>query len=537
MDGSKWINAQTIKKNKRIKITMRTRTELTLTPENAFSESAIRNEIAQTLQVAAEEISAVRLVRRSIDARKTPVYKLLVDVFVNEKPSDNENKIEYKPVNGKKKAVVVGFGPAGMFAALRLIELGIKPIILERGKEVRGRRRDIHDLMVHRKVDPNSNYCFGEGGAGTFSDGKLYTRATKRGDTKKILRVFVQHGAEEDILVDTHPHLGSNKLPHIVEAIRQTIVRCGGEIYFESNVTDFLLNDKKITGVVVNNEKEITTDAVLLATGHSARDIFTLLHKKNILLEPKSFAMGVRIEHPQALINEMQYHSKEKNDFLPSANYSLSCQVGNRGVFSFCMCPGGVIIPASTSANELVVNGMSVSKRNSPYANSGFVVTVEPEDFKSYEKFGPFAAMMYQQEIEQTAFEAGGKNQTAPAQRVTDFLSNKISSSLPKSSYFPGTVSAPLHAILPQTIVHRLKDGLLQFNMKMRGYITEDAQMLAAETRTSSPVRIPRDRETYMHKDISGLFPAGEGAGYAGGIMSSAMDGENCADAVARFLK
>ena len=516
---------------------MKTQLELTLMPESAFTDSIIRSEIARQLQISIEEIKGVRLVRRSIDSRKSPVYKLLVDVFVNEIPSEENNTIEYKPVTGDKKVAVIGFGPAGMFAALRLIELGIKPVVIERGKEVSGRRRDIHDLMVNRLVNPNSNYCYGEGGAGTFSDGKLYTRATKRGDVKKILRIFVQHGGAEDILVDTHPHLGSNKLPDIVSAIRNTILQCGGEIHFESSVTDFILKDKKMLGVVVNNNKEMVADAVLLAAGHSAHDIFSLLHSKNILLEPKSFAMGVRIEHPQALINEMQYHSSEKTEYLPSANYSLACQIDNRGVFSFCMCPGGVIIPASTSPDELVVNGMSVSKRNSPYANSGFVVTVEPEDFKQYDEFGPFAGLMYQKEVEHSAFEAGGKNQTAPAQRVTDFLKNKISSSLPKSSYFPGTLSSPLHTILPQPIVKRLQEGLLQFNNKMKGFITEEAQMLAPETRTSSPVRIPRDRETYMHVEITGLFPSGEGAGYAGGIMSSAMDGENCADAVARYLK
>jgi len=516
---------------------MKTQIEIALLPENALSDSAIRTEISDQLQISAEEINAVRLVRRSIDARKFPVYKLLLDVYVNETPTEENPFINYKPVTGKKKVAVVGFGPAGMFAALRLLELGIKPVIVERGKDVRGRRRDIKQLMVDRLVNPNSNYCFGEGGAGTFSDGKLYTRATKRGDVKKILRIFVQHGAAEDILVDTHPHLGSNKLPEIVSSIRETILRCGGEIHFESRVTDFILKDKKILGVVLNGNEELLADSVLLATGHSARDIFSLLQAKNILLEQKSFAMGVRIEHPQALINEMQYHTKQKNEYLPSANYSLACQVNNRGVFSFCMCPGGIIVPASTAPDELVVNGMSISKRNSPFANSGFVVSVEPEDFGQYEKFGPFAGMEYQKEIEHVAFEAGGSNQTAPAQRVTDFLKDKISSSLPKSSYFPGTVSSPLHTILPQAIVQRLKEGFVQFNNKMRGFITEEAQMLAAETRTSSPVRIPRDKETYMHKEITGLFPAGEGAGYAGGIMSSAMDGENCADAVARFLK
>jgi len=515
---------------------MKTQIDLTLTPEQAFSDSAIREEISKQLLTSIESIKAVRKIRRSIDARKAPVYKLLVDVFINEQIQVEGPEVVYKPVRGEKTAIVVGFGPAGMFTALRLIELGIKPIIVERGKGVRGRRRDIHHLMVDRKVDPNSNYCFGEGGAGTFSDGKLFTRATKRGNVKKILGIFVQHGANEDILIDSHPHLGSNKLPLIVSSMRQTVLDNGGEILFESQVTDLILKNNKAVGVVINNEKELTADAVVLATGHSARDIFILLHNKNILLETKAFAMGVRIEHPQALINEIQYHSKEKNPYLPSANYSLSCQVDSRGVFSFCMCPGGIIIPASTSPDELVVNGMSISKRNSPFANSGFVVTVEPEDIKPYEKHGPFAALMYQKDIEHLAFVAGGSNQTAPAQRITDFLNNKVSATLPKASYFPGTVSSPLHEILPASIVKRLKEGLGQFNNKMRGFLTEEAQMLAAETRTSSPVRIPRDRDTYMHVQVQGLFPAGEGAGYAGGIMSSSMDGENVADAVSVYL-
>jgi len=437
-----------------------------------------------------------------------------------------------------KKVAVIGFGPAGMFAALRLIELGIKPIIVERGKDVRGRRRDIHDLTVNRVVNSDSNYCFGEGGAGTFSDGKLYTRATKRGDVKKILRIFVQHGAADDILVDTHPHLGSNKLPEIVSEIRNTILRCGGEIHFESRVTDFILKDNKMLGVVLNNDKELLADSVLLATGHSARDIFSLLHAKNVLLEQKSFAMGVRIEHPQALINEMQYHTKEKNDHLPSANYSLACQVNNRGVFSFCMCPGGIIAPCATAPGEIVTNGWSPSKRNNPFANSGIVVTVEQEDLEPFKAFGPLAGLKFQESVERAVFIGGQNNentnfgQMAPAQRLIDFVNNKTSVTLPDCSYHPGVVSAPLHQILPKKIAYILQEGFKDFGRKINGFLTKDAIIVAVESRTSSPVKIPRDRELLEHPELKGLYPCGEGAGYAGGIVSAAIDGQKCALAI-----
>ena len=420
---------------------------------------------------------------------------------------------------------------------LRLIELGIKPIVIERGKDVQSRRRDLRGLQQDHIVNPNSNYCFGEGGAGTYSDGKLYTRSTKRGNVRKILQVFAQHGANEDILIDTHPHIGSNKLPGIVKTIRQTLIDNGGEVHFESLVTDLIIKDGKILGVVVNQEKEILGDCVILATGHSARDIFHLLHKKNIKIEAKDFAMGVRIEHPQALINEIQYHTKEKNDFLPSASYSLSIQVDGRGVYSFCMCPGGLIVPAATSPDEIVVNGMSLSKRNSPFANSGLVVSVNSNDWKKNDSEDPFGGLKFQQDFERRTFEWANKTQSAPAQRVTDFIKGKDSESLPRASYIPGLQSLPLHQLLPPIIRKTLAKALLLFDSRMKGFLTEEAVIVAAESRTSSPVRVTRDKETYMHPQVEGLFPCGEGSGYAGGIVSSAMDGENVANAVARFLK
>lgn len=512
--------------------------EVTLLPSTANDDDLIKQFIASELRVMPDDITAINKLRRSIDARsKQPVYKLLADVYINENPPVESQGIIYTPVSSNKTAHIVGFGPAGMFAALQLIELGIKPIVFERGKNVRDRRFDLRNIMQDHIVNPDSNYCFGEGGAGTYSDGKLYTRSTKRGDVKKILRVLVQHGASADILIDAHPHIGSNKLPQIIEAIRNTILNCGGEIHFNAKITDIITKDNKVTGVVVNNAEEHSVQSLILATGHSARDIFTLLEQKKIFIEAKPFAVGVRIEHPQQLINEMQYHSSEKNPLLPAASYNLSCQAGEKGVFSFCMCPGGIIVPASTGAEELVINGMSVSRRDSPFANSGFVVSVDEKDFAPYASAGALAGVMYQQAIEHKAFTAGGSKQTAPAQRVTDFLKNVVSSTLPKTSYIPGIVSSDLSQIFPDAVVKGLREGLIIANKKMRGYVTEEAQLLAAETRTSSPVRIKRDRESGMHVQVAGLFPAGEGAGYAGGIVSAAIDGEFAASAVAKFLR
>lgn len=511
--------------------------ELSIHPDFVFDYEFQKKQAAKKLRLNPLEISAVQVIRRSIDARKSPVYKLRAFVFINETPQDLFQEIIFKPVKSKKKVLIIGGGPAGMFAALRLIELGIKPVIIERGKDVQKRRRDLKAIQRDHVVDPDSNYCFGEGGAGTYSDGKLYTRSIKRGNVKRILNLLVQHSAQNEILIDAHPHIGSNKLPKVVEEIGNTIINNGGEYLFDSRVTDFIISNKKISGVIVNESKELFGDAVILAAGHSARDIYYLLDKHKIKIEAKPFAMGVRIEHPQPLIDSIQYHSKKRHENLPASSYALNCQVDDKGVYSFCMCPGGIIIPASTSPGELVLNGMSVSRRDSPFANSGLVVSIDENDWRHFGEFGVFAGLMYQQKIEQIAFKAGGEKQTAPAQRITDFVNKKLSSTLPKTSYIPGIVSSPLHEILPKNISYRLRRSLLIFGKKMHGYLTDEAQILAAETRTSSPIRIPRDNETLMHVGLNGLFPSGEGAGYAGGIMSAAIDGENCADAAARFIE
>ncbi|MGE5680087.1 MAG: NAD(P)/FAD-dependent oxidoreductase [Bacillota bacterium] len=511
--------------------------EIKVDPSKIHDNEAQKKIAASLLKLNLKEITALAPLRRSIDARsREPHYKVLLDVYINQQPSELRPRINYLPVKTSKKVIVVGSGPAGMFAALRLIELGIKPVVIERGKDVQTRRRDLKAVQQYSIVDPDSNYCFGEGGAGTYSDGKLYTRSTKRGDVNKILNIFVQHGAVEDILIDAHPHIGSNRLPKIVQAIRDTIISSGGEIHFQSRLTDFIIENNEIKGIIVNGKNEIFGDAVILATGHSARDIFYLCAKRDIYLEAKPFAMGVRIEHPQALIDEIQYHKKQRGEYLPAASYSLTCQVDQRGVFSFCMCPGGIIIPASTAPGELVLNGMSVSRRDSEFANSGFVVTINENDWSKYSNQGIFAGLEYQKELEKVSFETGGRTQRAPAQRITDFIERKVSMTLPRTSYIPGIVSSPLHEVLPKPIAKGLREALLIFSKKMKGYLTEEAQILAAETRTSSPIRIPRDRETLMHIGIKGLFPSGEGAGYAGGIVSAAIDGENSADAAIRYI-
>lgn len=514
------------------------RIELSIPPEELNNQSFIIKQSSSILQVKNENISAVIPIKSSIDARNRKVlFRIIADVYIKEEPQKKNHIVDYKSVSEGKKVIIIGFGSAGMFSALKLIELGIKPIIIERGKDVRNRRRDIRAIHQEHIVNPNSNYCFGEGGAGTFSDGKLYTRSTKRGDVKKILQVLVQHGAKEEILIDSHPHIGSNLLPKIVQRIRETIINCGGEIYFNSRVTDFLVKENRLYGIVVNDNIEYFAGAVILATGHSARDIYYLLHKKNILIEPKPFAMGVRIEHPQKLIDEIQYHTKDKHYNLPAASYSLACNIEQRGVYSFCMCPGGIIVPSATSNDEIVVNGMSVSRRDSPFANSGLVVEINEFDFASYEKYYPFNALELQKEIEHRAFEMANQTQSAPAQRVTDFVKNKLSDSLPKSSFIGGLTSSNLNLLFPKFISDRLKKSLQIFNNKMRGYYTQEAILVAPESRTSSPIRIPRDKKSFMHPQIEGLFPCGEGAGYAGGIVSSAIDGENSANAISEYLK
>lgn len=515
---------------------MKKQVELFVPPEKLYEQGFYRYIVSRKLGISPGEISAIVPIRRSIDARKAPVFHMSVEVYIGEQPSKDRPKYVYNPVDDKKKVIIVGFGPSGIYAALRLIELGIKPIILERGKDIQTRRRDLRYLQREQIVNPDSNYCFGEGGAGTYSDGKLYTRAVKRGNVSKVLEIFVQHGANPDIMIETHPHIGSNKLPKIIASVRQTILNAGGEIHYSSRVTDLIIRNKKIKGVVVNSNKEFFGDAVILATGHSARDIFYLLDSKKIKVEAKPFAMGVRIEHPQPLINEIQYHTKVKPENLPSASYGLSSNVDGAGVYSFCMCPGGIIVPAMTTPGEIVVNGMSMARRDSPFANSGLVVEIKENDWKTQEGDSPFSALMLQQKLEQHAFKLAGSSLSAPAQKAIDFVEGKFSQSIPKTSYIPGVTSVRLDEELPQFIVKRLKRALKDFNRKMKGYLTEEAILVGVESRTSSPVRVPRDRETFMHVEIKGLFPCGEGAGYAGGIVSSAIDGENCADAVGKFL-
>lgn len=516
-------------------------TEIRINAEHAHNSEIIRLAIAEKLGINAQHIENVRTLRRSIDARgRTPVVQLRV-AFVTEGSQFSPEPIvsqNFKHVENAPKIIIVGAGPAGYFAALECLELGIKPIVVDRGKDVQARRRDLRAIQQFGVVNPHSNYCFGEGGAGTYSDGKLYTRSVKRGNIEKSLRLLVEHGATSDILVEAHPHIGSNKLPNVVANIRATILQYGGEVHFDSHVTDFILDKKrqKILGVTVNDTKEFLGEATILATGHSARDIYTLLFHKGIHIEAKPFALGVRTEHSQELVDEVQYRQKKRPDYLPAASYSLVCQVRERGVFSFCMCPGGLVVPAATAPNEIVVNGMSMSRRDSPFANSGTVVAIELEDLKNFQKHGVFAAMEFQKSVEQTMFKAGNGSQRAPAQRLTDFVKGKLSNDLPKSSYIPGLFSAEVHRLLPPSVFERLKLGVTQFGQMMRGYMTENANVIGTESRTSAPIRVPRSAETLMHEQIKGLFPCGEGAGYAGGIISAAMDGQNVARAVKNFV-
>lgn len=511
--------------------------DLTVHPGLLNNYDYLREQSAKKLKVDAKDINLVKVLKRSIDARKSPVFKLKLMVYVKELPTEEKLKFNFKPVKSNKTVIIVGSGPAGLFAALRAIELGIKPIILERGKNVRDRRFDLKAIMQDGIVDADSNYCFGEGGAGTYSDGKLYTRSNKRGNVNRIIDILIHHGANEDIRIDAHPHIGSNKLPQIIQAIRGTIIHCKGEIHFGKKVTDFIINNNKIDGVLVNGDEEIIGDSVILATGHSARDIYEIFREKELAIEAKPFAMGVRIEHPQALIDSIQYSSKVRHENLPASSYNLNCQVDDKGVYSFCMCPGGIIIPASTDSNELVLNGMSVSQRDSKFANSGLVVEVNKLDWKHLKEHGKFAGLMFQKEMEKMAFDAGGGKQVAPAQRITDFVYKRMSKTLPENSYVPGSISAPLHELLPKGISRKLRKSLEIFNKRMKGYFSDEAQILAVESRTSSPLRIPRDKETLMHVEIEGLFPSGEGAGYAGGIVSAAIDGERCAEQVLNYMK
>ena len=518
---------------------MKKELRLRLSPREASENTNIKKAVSKTLNIPPDEISAILIVKRSIDARRHPVkIQLHVDVYVNqEAPDFRKYKLEYPDVSNADEVIVVGAGPGGLFAALRLIELGLKPIILERGKDVSGRKRDLAALNRNMRLNPESNYAFGEGGAGAFSDGKLYTSSTKRGDFRKVVEVFHFHGAQDDILIDTHPHIGSDRLPGVIRNMRNSISNAGGIVRFETRVDDLILENNSIKGVVTSTGEKITAKAVILATGHSARDVYHFLNRRSVEIEAKSWAMGVRVEHPQDLIDEIQYHSPEgRGEYLPAASYSLSAQVEGRGAYSFCMCPGGIIVPAMTGENEMVVNGMSPSGRNTPFANSGIVVEIKPEDFERYSDKGPLAGLEYQKELERLAFVNGGSGFSAPAQRLADFVDGRLSFDLPECSYVPGALSSPLHFWLPDEIGLRLRKAFELFDRKMRGFVTNEAMVLGVESRTSSPVRIPRDRESFQHVRIEGLYPCGEGAGYAGGIASSAIDGEKCADKVKLWL-
>ncbi|GHN01339.1 FAD-dependent dehydrogenase [Cytophagales bacterium WSM2-2] len=518
---------------------MEKKTEVTLRPEEAFDEERFKPALYEKLKLNPDEV-LIRPVRRSIDARgRNVVVKVQVEMQSPGQQAPSYRK-DYEDVSKRPVVIIVGAGPAGLFAAIRLIEFGIKPIIFERGKDVQARRRDLAAINKEHIVNPESNYCFGEGGAGTYSDGKLYTRSNKRGDVQRVLEILIAHGAHEDILFDAHPHIGTNKLPKLVAALRESVLMAGGEIHFDSKVTDFLLSTGEVKGVVTADGTKHEGHAVILATGHSARDIFQLLYQRKILIEAKPFALGVRVEHQQNLIDQIQYHcATDRGEFLPASSYALVHQAKingiERGVFSFCMCPGGFIVPAATAPGEIVVNGMSPSRRDSKYANSGIVVAVNESDFKPYQKFEALAGLQFQSETEKKACELAGKRQAAPAQRLMDFVEGKVSASLLETSYQPGLQSVDMRAVLPDFIFQSLKQGFRNFGGKMRGYLTNEAQVVGVESRTSSPIRIPRDKETLEHPQVKRLFPCAEGAGYAGGIMSAAMDGERCAEAIVKM--
>ena len=520
--------------------------ELVLRPEDRHHRDRLLRQAAQQTGLASSQISHLEILKSSLDARsREPVFRLRAEVYGPGETFVPEPALltGMKPVSGKQgRVLIVGAGPAGYFAALELLELGIRPIVLDRGKDARSRRRDLRSIQQFGEVNPHSNYCFGEGGAGTYSDGKLYTRSDKRGNLRKALRLLVEHGASADILTEAHPHIGSNKLPGVVQNIRETILHYGGEVHFGQQVVDLIQHQNRIAGVVTQQvdaphaTQEWLADAVILATGHSARDIYRLLHARGVRIEAKPFALGVRVEHPQSLVDGVQYRQSPRDEHLPAASYSLVCQVRERGVFSFCMCPGGLIVPAATAPGEIVMNGMSMSRRDSPFANSGVVVAVEPQDLAPWQHHGVFAHLEFQAEVEQRMFQAGDGGQKGPALRLPDFIAGRLSADLPASSYIPGLFAAPLFELFPRFIYQRLRDGLSQFGKLMRGYHTAEAVVVGTESRTSSPVRIPRNPETLMHPDWSGLFPCGEGAGYAGGILSAAMDGQRVAQAVAESV-
>lgn len=507
--------------------------QIRVVPEVAAQEDKLKAYLAEEYGFDVRTIYGVRILKRSIDARQRQIYvNLKVRAYINEQPHDDEyQRTVYPNVEGCPQVIVVGAGPGGLFAALRLIELGLRPIVLERGKDVHERKKDLALITKTQKVDAESNYCFGEGGAGAYSDGKLYTRSKKRGNTDKILNVFCQHGASTAILADAHPHIGTDRLPKVIEAMRNTIINCGGEVHFQTKMTQLIMQGNTTVGCIADKEYR---GPVILATGHSARDVYRYLAEAKVEIEAKGIAVGVRLEHPSQLIDKIQYHSKQgRGRWLPAAEYAMVTQVEGRGVYSFCMCPGGFVIPAATDKEQIVVNGMSPANRGTAWSNSGMVVEVRPEDVKDEDSL---KVMRFQEELERMCWQQGNMKQTAPAQRMADFVNGRLSYDLPKSSYAPGLISSPLHFWLPKMISHRLQEGFKIFGRNAHGFLTNEAVMIAVETRTSSPVRIVRDRETLMHVRIQGLFPCGEGAGYAGGIVSAGVDGERCAEAAAQYL-
>ena len=529
--------------------------QLRVLPQVAASAENLRKYIAEEQGIALGALKAVRILKRSIDARQRTIFvNLKARVYINEQPTADEYEhVEYQDVSQRPQVIVVGAGPGGLFAALRLIELGYRPIVLERGKDVHERKKDLANISRTQQVDGESNYCFGEGGAGAYSDGKLYTHSKKRGNTEKILRVFCQHGASTNILADAHPHIGTDRLPQVIEAMRNTIIRCGGEVHFQTKMTQLIIGEggtvkgeRRIVGVVAGNKEFM--GPVILATGHSARDVYRYLAEAQIQIEPKGIAVGVRLEHPSQLIDQIQYHRKEgRGQWLPAAEYSFVTQADGRGVYSFCMCPGGFVIPAATGPEQIVVNGMSPASRGTQWSNSGMVVEVRPEDLNGNitisrynditKKCEALRMMAFQEELERMCWQQGNMKQTAPAQRMADFVNGKLSYDLPRSSYAPGLVSSPLHFWLPKSIASRLQQGFRTFGKQAHGFLTNEAVMIAVETRTSSPVRIVRDNETLMHVQVEGLFPCGEGAGYAGGIVSAGVDGERCAEMCALYME
>ena len=517
--------------------------QIRVLPVVAASENAIKRYLAEEQGIDQRTINSVRVLKKSIDARQRTIFvNLKIRVYINEVPQDDEYEhTEYQNVEGRPQVVVVGEGPGGLFASLRLIELGLRPVVLERGKDVRERKMDLAQITKTQKVDPESNYCFGEGGAGAYSDGKLYTRSKKRGNVNKILNVFCQHGASTSILADAHPHIGTDKLPRVIENMRNTIIKCGGEVHFQTKMTRLVVEGERVTGVeavYLKTGGELTfRGPVILATGHSARDVYRLLVESNIHIEAKGIAVGVRLEHPSQLIDQIQYHNREgRGKYLPAAEYSFVTQVEERGVYSFCMCPGGFVIPAATGPQQLVVNGMSPSNRGTQWSNSGMVVELHPDDVGG-DSSDPLCMMHFQEKLERDCWQQGNMKQTAPAQRMADFVNNRLSYDLPKSSYAPGLISSPLHFWMPPFVAKRLQEGFKKFGKMSHGFLTNEAVLIATETRTSSPVRIARDPATLQHVTVQGLFPCGEGAGYAGGIVSAGVDGERCAEMCAQYVE